>query len=40
MKRGYLYLAMIMDGHSRAVLFWRLSNTMNADFCVAPQMTF
>ena len=25
----------IMDWHSRAVLSWRLSNTMDADFCVA-----
>ena len=24
-----------MDWHSRAVLAWRLSNTMDADFCVA-----
>jgi putative transposase len=24
-----------MDWHSRAVLSWRLSNTMDADFCVA-----
>ena len=24
-----------MDWHSRAVLSWRLSNTMEADFCVA-----
>ena len=25
----------IMDGASRKVLAWRLSNTMDADFCVA-----
>jgi transposase InsO family protein len=35
MKRGYLYLVAIMDWHSRAVLSWRLSNTMDADFCVS-----
>jgi putative transposase len=35
MKKGYLYLVAIMDWHSRAELFWRLSNTMDADFCVA-----
>lgn len=35
MKKGYLYLVAIMDWHSRAVLSWRLSNTMDADFCVA-----
>jgi len=33
MKRSYLYLAAIMDWHSRAVLSWRLSNIMDADFC-------
>ena len=35
MKRGFLYLVAIMDWHSRAVLAWRLSNTMDAEFCVA-----
>ena len=35
MKRGFLYLVAIMDWHSRAVLSWRLSNTLDADFCVA-----
>lgn len=35
MKRGFLYLVAVMDWHSRAVLSWRLSNTMDADFCVA-----
>src|SRR5690554_6326278 len=35
MRRGFLYLVAIMDWHSRAVLSWRLSNTMDADFCVA-----
>ncbi|XXJ20279.1 IS3 family transposase [Desulfovibrio caledoniensis] len=35
MKRGFLYLVAIMDWHSRAVLSWRLSNTMDADFCVS-----
>jgi putative transposase len=35
MHRGFLYLVAIMDWHSRAVLSWRLSNTMDADFCVA-----
>src|SRR6184192_7850 len=29
-----LYLVAIMDWHSRAVLAWRLSNTLGADFCV------
>jgi len=29
-----MYLAVIMDWHSRCVLSWRLSNTLEADFCV------
>jgi putative transposase len=32
--RGFLYLVAIMDWASRAVLSWRLSNTMDASFCV------
>ena len=35
MRKGFLYLVAIMDWHSRKVLSWRLSNTMDADFCVA-----
>jgi putative transposase len=35
MRRGFLYLVAIMDWASRKVLSWRLSNTMDADFCVA-----
>jgi putative transposase len=34
MARGFLYLVAIMDWASRAVLAWRLSNTLDADFCV------
>ena len=34
MRRGFLYLVAIMDWWSRKVLAWRLSNTMEADFCV------
>ena len=33
--RGFLYLVAIMDWHSRAVLAWRVSNTMDASFCVS-----
>ena len=32
--RGFLYLVALMDWASRAVLSWRLSNTMDASFCV------
>ncbi len=34
MAHGFLYLVAIMDWASRRVLSWRLSNTMDADFCV------
>ena len=34
MARGFLYLVVIMDWYSRYVLSWRLSNTLDADFCV------
>lgn len=34
MRRGFLYLVAIMDWASRKVLSWRLSNTLEADFCV------
>jgi len=34
MERGFLYLVAIMDWYSRKVLAWRLSNTLEADFCV------
>ena len=34
MAKGFLYLIAIMDWHSRYVLSWQLSNTMDVDFCV------
>ena len=34
MARGFLYLVAIMDWHSRCVVASRLSNTLEADFCV------
>jgi len=34
MRRGFLYLVAIMDWHTRKVLSWRISNTLEADFCV------
>ncbi len=33
-KHGFLYLVAIMDWSTRKVLSWRLSNTMDASFCV------
>jgi putative transposase len=34
MARGFLYLVAIMDWASRKVLAWRISNTMDTEFCV------
>ena len=34
MRRGFLYLLAIMDWFTRKVLAWRISNTLEADFCV------
>lgn len=34
MRRGFLYLVAIMDWFTRKVLAWRISNTLEADFCV------
>ena len=34
MAAGFLYLVAVMDWASRHVLAWRLSNTMDGDFCI------
>ena len=34
MKRGFVYLAVVLDWYSRRVLAWRLSISMTADFCI------
>ena len=34
MNRGFMYLVAVMDWYSRKVLSWRVSNTLDADFCV------
>ena len=34
MRRGFLYLAAVMDWSTRKVLSWRVSNTMDVGFCV------
>ncbi len=34
MSRGFMYLVAIMDWHSRKVLSWRVSNSMETDFCI------
>jgi len=34
MRRGFLYLVVVLDWYSRRVLSWRLSNTLTTDFCI------
>ena len=34
MDKGHMYLVAVMDWHSRKVLSWAVSNTLEADFCV------
>lgn len=34
LRHGFLYLTAVMDWHSRHVLSWRLSNTLEAAFCI------
>ncbi len=34
-RHGFFYLVAILDWASRKVLSWRLSNTLDSDFCVA-----
>lgn len=34
MERGFMYLVAVMDWHSRKILSWRISNTLEPDFCL------
>lgn len=34
MERGYMYLVAIMDWHSRKILSWQISNTLESAFCI------
>ena len=34
MQKGHAYLVAVMDWHTRAVLSWEVSNTMDSSFCV------
>jgi putative transposase len=34
MARGFMYLAAVMDWHTRKVLSWRVSNSLDPHFCV------
>ena len=35
LRRGFMYLVAVLDWHSRYVLSWELSNTLDSAFCVA-----
>lgn len=35
LRHGFLYLVAVMDWYSRHVVSWRLSNTLDAAFCIA-----
>jgi len=34
MPNGFMYLTAVIDWHSRYVLSWRLSNTLDVEFCL------
>ena len=34
MQRGFAYLVAVMDWRTRAVVSWKLSNTLEGRFCV------
>jgi putative transposase len=34
MHQGFMYLTVVMDWHSRSVLSWRLSNSLDGRFCL------
>jgi putative transposase len=34
MEKGFMYLVAVMDWHSRFVLAWQLSNSLEVDFCL------
>ena len=34
MRQGLLYLVAVMDWSTRKVLSWRVSNTMDVEFCI------
>lgn len=34
MAKGFMYLVAVMDWHSRRVLSWRVSNTLDTEFCI------
>ena len=34
MSRGFMYLVAVMDWHNRKILSWRMSNTLESEFCI------
>jgi len=34
MRKGHMYMVAVMDWHSRKVLSWRISNTLDTEFCI------
>ena len=34
MRKGFIYLAAVLDWSTRRVLSWRLSNSLSTDFCI------
>jgi len=34
MRKGFVYLAAVLDWATRRVLSWRLSNSLTTDFCL------
>jgi len=39
LHRGFAYLVAVLDWHSKAVLSWELSNTLDSHFCVSALNT-
>ena len=39
LRSGFMYLVVVLDWHSRYVLAWELSNTLDAAFCVSALAT-
>ena len=39
MQRGFVYLTAVMDWHSRYVLSWELSNSLDPSFCIEALKT-
>jgi putative transposase len=35
LRDGFMYLVAVLDWHTRYVLSWRLSNSLEGDFCIA-----